>query len=257
MIRNRNPKILSIQVTADGFSFSILDTETAQIIGIDALPTAVSDTAALQMALEAHGGLDATTQRVILTQNHRQFTLVPNAFYDEGRLRALLGCELSDRDVIRTDHLQSMGLHVPYVDGIKPQPGGLANWQRMHFLSAFLNFVSKGALALSPRCVFAHQYQGLLSVLVFRDADLLLANNYDTHETADTLYYLLALYDNFSLSPEHQALTLSGELSGDAASALGAYFGELRPLDGFRIGVHPEESAKPLGLIQTHQIILE
>ena len=255
-------KTLSIQVTPEGFSFSALDSTKGQITCIAAFQHTPFSTAALEAALAEHQIAKDSLEHLRLNQNHPQFTLVPTAFYDKARARALLAHSIAigDRDAIRTDDLRALGLHILYVDKLSPLPAALDTRRQTHFLTAFLRFVLEKAEIGEATQVFAHQYQNLLSVLIFRDAKLLLANTYEAHSPSDAVYYLLALFENFSLPNESQPLTLSGALSpqrGLPHQALQAYFGALQPLEGFRNPIHPKASASPTGLIQTHQILLE
>ncbi len=251
---------MSIHTTRGGFSLAVFDTALRQIIRVNSFQSDRFDMAELDAAIEENRIVDHSVQSGILSQNHCRFTLVPAAFYDANRKRDLLArsTRISDCEIVATDPIPEMGMHIVYAD--KPKPKSLPNCQNLHFLTAFLQFIIKKELTREAEmCFFAHQYQNRLSVLIFRDQNLLLANAYNTYTAADTLYYLLVLFDNFSLSNERHKLNISGDLSGDQGlnQSLGAYFANCSELSDFRSRVHPEQSAEPLGLVQTHQIILE
>ncbi len=247
-------------MTTDGFSLAVFDTGLRQITRLKSFRKAGFDSADIDAAFEENRILDPAIQSLILTQNHCRFTPIPAALYDSSRERKLLACstEVSDCEVTAADAIPGLGVYILYIDGLNPKPKGLPNCQNLHFSSAFLRFVTQEELTREEVDFFAHQYQNRLSVSIFRNENLLLANAYDTYTPADTLYYLLALFDHFSLSNKSQKLNISGDLSGDPAlhQSLREYFGALSEIAGFQSRIYPEPSAELLGLIQTHQIIL-
>jgi len=149
-------------------------------------------------------------------------TLVPASLFDADRAREALGfChDLTARETVRNDPLPSLEAVNVYA-----LPEALCDYLNTAFAQPRIYHAASGMLEVLCRLrlegtgsyLYAHVQTQRMEVALFKKRQLVFYNQFGWQTAEDFIYYLMAVLEQFHLSPEEVQLTLLGELERDSA----------------------------------------
>lgn len=148
--------------------------------------------------------------------NHKQ-TLIPTRLFMENEKAAYLEkiIELLPGDVVCQDHIRPIDTQVVYALSLEEKTvlsDQMPDLQLFHGASCFLTGITKLAEYRSGKHLYVNIHEGFLHILLFENKDLLFSNIFSFHNAKDALYFLMLIFDQFSLDPETVPVYLSGQI---------------------------------------------
>ncbi|MBK7872838.1 MAG: DUF3822 family protein [Saprospiraceae bacterium] len=145
------------------------------------------------------------------------FTLIPNRLYNIAEKRAYLQqiVPIEDSVDIRTDEIPPLSVVNVYAEQRdildiirKYLPGS----KIFHITTSILNGLLSQNTAAKGTTLFLHVHTGKLIVTLFQEKSLQFINLFNYQSAKDFLYYVMLVFDQFSLTPEEVTTYISGQL---------------------------------------------
>lgn len=229
---------LSIQVSLDGFSFSVVHIHENRLLAAGQFPITVSSESFLGRRFTEWFHevelLQKNYSEVQLYYFSEKFTLVPSSFYEFKNQKKVIETAFGNLNnhSVRDNYLPEDEANLIFTipDSLteafeKVFPGYII----LHPLSIlskklhqnFLNDQDEKLLALSFRNHF-------FSLLLFVNKKLQIINNYYFKHPNDVIFYILSVLKSRNINPSKTALLLSGKInsSSEITAALSDYFSQ-------------------------------
>jgi len=216
-------KILSIEISLDGFSYTVLDTEKFRYVALESyLFENISNYKHLSQVLE-----EITKEKSILTGSYQRLnfafisqhvTLVPSELFSYTEKNAYIDFNVYPEEdtEIKVDKLNNLSAFAVY-------PIDRLLLQKINFLfpSCRIRHISTSLIEnllylvrygrVSPQLVL-HVQKGQFQVLYFHERTLQFYNSYRYQTWDDLFYYLFFVLEQLGLSAEELDLMLYGEV---------------------------------------------
>ncbi|MFW5755435.1 MAG: DUF3822 family protein [Tangfeifania sp.] len=225
---------LSIQVSLDGFSFSLVRIYDNRLVGLKNVPAKISTEKFIARRfsewIQSEEIFNHQFSDVRVQYNTGNFTLVPNPFFKDGKQNELAGMlfeqEVTSQVVSNFDEISGIQLLFTMPVSLHNETTGkFGNCKVVH-----------PALALAKKYPldFRDNEKGVLLyfskdnfiLLLFSEDKLLLANRFNFSHANDVVYYLTAVLDQQKIIPRDTKIYLSGEIFPESQpeSLLRKYF---------------------------------
>lgn len=216
---------LSVLLGADSLSYCILD-ETSRVLSVVKCD--------FPEKIEGKGYADRLEKIILrnipLQQPYRAIyvgifnlksTLVPTRLYDVEEKSTYLEkmLPLSGAYEIRVDSLNSIGAeHVYVVENSisKVLKNYFSGAEIIHSVTALYKGVRQSVKGKSDKCIFLNVRPEALQITLMDNGEFVFYNAFTYTSSKDFIYYVMLVYDQFSLQPDTTPIYLSGELMEDS-----------------------------------------
>lgn len=210
--------ILSIRLSAGGFSFSIHNPTTDRVLYFrhKEVDPSLSLTINLKQAFRENSFLLNSFQRVDVIMESKRFTLLPTAFYQEEQATPYFYYNHSHREneKILSNRLPKYGITVLF--GIDKSVHSFLqkNYPNLHTYSQITplleHFSTKSRTGHTQK-MYAHLRKKAIDVYCFERSTLQLVNTLGCTTVDDAIYYLLYTWKNLNMNQEEDELYILGE----------------------------------------------
>ncbi len=208
---------LSIRLSTDGFSFSILNplSEERPLFCTYSIDETRSFTANLKRAFQELEEWNRPYRRVNILQAGSRFTLVPLEFFDDEQSEKLFYHNFSSKEneLVQYNILPKNSIVVLF--GMDRSAHDFLNEQfpQAKFYSAsapLIEYLSIKSRSGNCRKIYALLSSEAISIYAYERGYPLLAKYFTCKATSDYIYYLLYVWKQLGLEPERDELHLSG-----------------------------------------------
>ncbi|SHE31750.1 Protein of unknown function [Mariniphaga anaerophila] len=227
---------LSIQVSLDGFSFSVVQEKEAKLLAFEHLPITISSASFLGRRFsEWHESRELLQKQYAETQlfySSENFTLVPAEFYEYEKQEQLAKCnfgsknEISVRDNYLPDVEANLIFSVPesLLEAFNNLfPGCSVN----HPVSLFNQKIQEGYQQEDKERLLALLFhKNTFSLLLYQKGQLTQINSFAYRHPDDVVFYTLSVFKSLHLSASKTPLLLAGTINkeNDVVNSLSEYF---------------------------------
>jgi hypothetical protein len=214
---------LTIQLSLDGFSFTIFDTLVSKFLSFETVELGSNGNPAfmatqLKDYLNGHEWLgDGFAGTTILFETSRS-TLIPAPLYNpaDQDLLARFNFKVEEGMITQHDHLPNADAYLVYAI-----PGGLATLLAQlfpgHVLRCHASVFIEELLILNKNLpaskrMFANVRKTWLDIAITEGKQLLFYNAFPYHSDQDFIYYIIFVIEQLNLNPEEIDLKLSGRI---------------------------------------------
>ncbi|MDG1476894.1 MAG: DUF3822 family protein [Vicingaceae bacterium] len=213
---------LYVELSSNGFKYTILDTENNTFIGIEEyrfsdIYNNYSLVEPLKEIIKSNELYKNEFKAIIIAFVNNRSTLIPNAIYQADKLANYHQFNFSkqEEDQFYSDQLINLSAYNIYSipDFITTIFNGLRNVQFKHFSSALVESAlidAKREKALS--LVNVHVLPSSFQVIVIKNQKLELYNSFNYQSSEDFIYYLLFVLDQLNINNEEATIKLTGEV---------------------------------------------
>ncbi|WP_081211542.1 DUF3822 family protein [Salegentibacter sediminis] len=251
---------LSIQVSLDGLSFCILDTNQEEYIFFKKLSferqlDPVKILQKIDREYKNEKELQQNIGEISLIFDNSLYTLVPSKLFLEDQASNYLkfNTRILKTDFIAHDEINPAGavcVYIPYANIINYFFDKYGEFEYKHSISVLLDYLLKKEKSNSP-AVYLYNKSGSYDLVVIEDGKLVFCNSFQYETPEDFLYYLLFTAEQLNLDPEKFNLRLFGNISEESDLYQLAYtyiknisFSEFNTKNTFR---KPEEKQRAEG----------
>jgi hypothetical protein len=235
---------LSIQLSLDGFSFLIKDAASSKFYGLRHLPYPdgihpddLSKELHKQLDLEPVAGLKYASVKVVYWTP--KATLIPEPLFDTGKLKAYfeLNIKLSDNEAIYYHKIKNMPAYMAYAVPADIStvcgnyfPGAKFYCQAQPILEAALS--DRSSLGKTPS-IYLSVCKNFFDIQLFDKGALVMHSCFNYSYSADFVYFVLNIFEQFKLNPETTPVYFSGfaDKLSEEYIALSKYIGGLGTID--------------------------
>ncbi|MDT0678231.1 DUF3822 family protein [Autumnicola musiva] len=215
---------MSIQVSLDGLSFCILNTEENTIIYYlkKSFPTRLDPVKVLEKIEEIYSAepvLQQTVDEVNLIFSNALFTLVPSPFFQEENASSYLkfNTRILKTDVIAYDELQKheiVNVYIPFTNIINYFFEKYGEFEYRHSISILVEELLK--LPAEETKMYIYNRGKEYDLVVIEKEKLLLCNTFSYETREDFLYYILFTAEQLNLDPMELQLMLFGDINRES-----------------------------------------
>ncbi len=213
---------LSIQVSLNGFSFSILDTVRNKFVALKNYPFDK------QKGVPEDQLKDIFKKDEFLSREYKsssyifitdKSTLVPSPLFNKEKIKEYLmfNHPLGEHDKIFYNQIKNAGTYTVYSIPVticeildKQFPGIRSYHQSVPFIEQIL---LKNQPAGFEYSAFIHVTPGIFDIAVSQSKKLILYNQFRYRNENDFIYFVLNIFEQLKLNPEKTLLLLSGEIT--------------------------------------------
>jgi len=214
-------KKLSIQISLNGLSFSIVDTINNTIILTDLVSFKIESTPylvlkELKTLLDKHKILGQKFSEVQVIHKNNLFSLVPKTLFNEKELANYLkfNTKLLANDHIVYDELDNqdiVSVYVPFTNINNYVYDNFGEFEFKHSSTVLLHTLLHKKPSSKPVC-YVHVSDREMELVVLHQKKVILYNQFKYATKEDFLYYILFTYEQLKLDPEHHKLKLFGTI---------------------------------------------
>lgn len=237
---------LSIQISLDGFSFLVRNTVTGKIIGLKHVPYP-EHIHPDDLSSELHKTLEkeplvipqyADVKILFWTQKS---TLIPAPLFDGSSLKSYFefNVQLGDNEAIYYNHIKNIGSYIAYCI-----PSDVSTICAMYLSNAqfycqshpLIHTAVQNQKSSKSGCrVFIQITDDFFDIAVANGGSLQLHNSFGYSCTADFIYFVLNIFEQFKLSPESTPVYLGGNVSklSNEYIGLGRYIRQLYFIEAY------------------------
>ena len=214
--KKSNSYHLSLLVSKDTLSYSIVDTNTSKYLALRHTPILKGEMLNLS-PLEGLGVFKSVTCAVA----HPKFSLVPSALFDEESKNPMLGFNhpLENNEKTHSDTLQNLEAKNLFSISEYLQSAIHKYFPHAHILhnaTSFLEGILVQNKTNKTKKVFADFHSDYFEIAILDGRELLFSNAFSYKTSEDIAYYILFVYEQLKLNPEEIELVLSGEIEKTA-----------------------------------------
>lgn len=216
-------KILSIQVSLNGLSFCILNTESNSLthfsnIKFDKVLSPNDVLYQLKTHLSTNKALQQDFEKVHLIHENELSTLVPKPLFNEDHLADYLkfNAKILSNDYITHDELAQndiVNVYVPYVNINNFLYDAYGTFEFNHFSTLLLNTIFLIHKGKKETIMYINISENHFEIIVMNGAKLILYNTFEYQTKEDFIYYILFTAEQLELNPEYFPLVLVGNIS--------------------------------------------
>lgn len=217
--------ILSIQVSLNGLSFCILNTDDNSISTFisEEFKKRVNPSELLDQ-IKAYFNSDSDLQgpfkAVNLIYDNELSTIVPKSLFDENHLADYLkfNSRILQNDVMTYDSVDvndSVVVYVPYMNINNYLYGRFGAFEYRHFSSVLLDAILSLEKHTASEKMYIHVGNQHFEILVIDKNGLRLYNTFEYQTKEDFIYYILFTAEQLELNPEEFELIALGQIKED------------------------------------------
>ena len=216
-------KILSIQVSLNGLSFCILNTESNSLthysnIKFDKVLSPNDVLYQLKTHLSTNKVLQQDFEKVHLIHENELSTLVPKPLFNEDHLADYLkfNNKILSNDYITHDELAQndiVNVYVPYVNINNFLYDAYGTFEFNHFSTLLLNTIFLIHKGKKETTMYINISENHFEIIVMNGTKLTLYNTFEYQTKEDFIYYILFTAEQLELNPENFPLVLVGNIS--------------------------------------------
>lgn len=226
-IKNNKDKILSnelsIQVSLNGLSFCVLNTDTNEVVYSNTLsfnkkltPHALLDQ--LKHCFNSFKELQDSFSNIHVIHENELSSLVPKTVFNEDALADYLkfNSRILQSDYITYDNIlanDSVNVYVPYVNINNYLYETFGSFEYKHSSSILIENLLAAEKNSEELKMFVHVANSHFEILVIENGKLLLYNTFNYQTKEDFIYYILFVAEQLNLNPEAFKLVLLGAIS--------------------------------------------
>ncbi len=215
-------KKLSIQLSSDGFSFCVYDSELHQYIHFVDIPFSTPLThpnlllKEVKQIFEDNEILHQKYNEVLLIHHNSLNTFVPTAYFNKDYLHQYLQNTVKtfSNDYVNFDELPSVNtcnVYIPFVNVNNFIFDYFGAFTYLHSASTFLENILK-LYSVQEQEMFVNVYQNNFQVIVLENNKLMLSNSFNYQTKEDFVYYILFVAEQLKMNPNEFNLTLFGNI---------------------------------------------
>lgn len=219
---NHKSQKLSIQLSSDGFSFCVYNTNTKKYESITELPFTSNISSPNRMLEEVKNTfknnilLHNTYDEVVFIHHNELSTFVPQSYFDQSLLSNYLQntVKVLDNDFISYDELpliKANNVYIPFVNINNYIFDSFGTFTFLHSSTVFLNNILK-TNDITFKRMFVNVYKNNFQLLVIENNQLILSNCFDYQTEQDFVYYVLFVAEQLDMDPNLFILTLYGNI---------------------------------------------
>jgi hypothetical protein len=199
---------LSVQISTDGFAFSILDTIRNKYVllrSTDPDDNKYFNADTISEIISKDDFLTRKYKKVNVVIPTPKFTLVPAPLFDPGKKEEYFNFNLSrdDYDIIVANKIPDPDAYVVF-----SVPGSLYEipgkfWPEIypfHHTKPLFNQLSHNSRSASNFYVHVHVEKEFFNIIVFSQGTLKLSNTFNYRNISDILYYVLNIFKTMGIS---------------------------------------------------------
>ena len=220
--------ILSIRLSTDGFSFSILNPSAGDAptyFGRDVDPL-TSLSANLSRAFDEDERLRLPYRRVNVLMGGGRFTLMPLELFEDEHAESVFhyNVRTKDNEAVMYNVLRSNDLVVIFgVDRTVAETVSRQHPNAKFYAQAspLIDLFAMRSRAGNNRKLYAYVQHSSIGIYAYDRGRLLIGNHFDCTETADHIYYILYAWKELGLDQLRDELWLCGRLTDKAGLLAG------------------------------------
>lgn len=223
----KSNKNLSIQISLNGLSFCILNTDSNTIVFLKEISTDKKETPykildLLIDAFETEQALQTTFNDIQVIHENELATLVPKALFQEDNLADYLkfNSKILRSDFISYDYIeinQSVNVYVPYVNINNYIYEQFGAFSYRHFSTILIERILEKEQAETDTKMYVHVQNSHFEIVVIKQGKLLLYNSFEYSTKEDFIYYVLFTAEQLQLNPDELILVFLGNVSDNDA----------------------------------------
>ncbi len=241
-LEKTNEYILSIQVSLDGFSFSVIASNDKKLLALNHTPVTISNPRFLSRRftewLLTETLLQHTYKETRLIIASDKFTLVPDSLYEPIKKIALIQpvCEFDATEIIHENFIEKFHAHLLFA--ASPQLNTqLKSTKVLHPVKLLLENTPE--ILTENGLILWFNYKGCYLILFSADK-IIVANHFSITNENDILYYALATLKQLGIAPKKTEVLFAGEMAENESlqNSLQKYFISIRyllPKDNIQI----------------------
>jgi len=222
--KHTNNKKLSIQVSLNGLSFCILDTQERRIsyfkkINFEKQLDPIKVLSNIELTYENEKELNEPVDEVVLIFTNSLFTLVPEELFDEDHAAGYLkfNTKILKTDFIAFDKINKelVNVYIPYANITNYFFDKYGEFEYRHSMSVLIESLLK-LPGEAKHKVYLHSHLNSYELVIIENKKLLFANSFEFDTREDFLYYLLFTAEQLHLDADEFELILIGDISKDS-----------------------------------------
>ena len=215
--------VLSIQVSLNGLSFCVLNTEKSEIEFYKSFqfekklnPGEVLDRLVHQFNTQEE--LQQDFKNVTVVHDNELSSLVPKPLFNEDYLADYLkfNSKILRSDYITYDEIilnDSMNVYVPYVNINNYLYDRFGEFEFRHFSTIVIESILNLEKNASTTKMYAHMSTTHFEIVIIDNGQLKLYNTFEYTTKEDFIYYILFTAEQLEMNPEEFALVIIGDLT--------------------------------------------
>jgi len=232
-ITEKKYKKLVLQVSLNGFYFSVVDTLYHSVllfkeVDFKDFPTSAKVEDHYWKAFLDHPELTKMYDEVVVLHDNSLNTFVPAALFDEQFLGSYLqyNTKVFETDFFTFDaisNLEMNNVYVPYANINNYLLDQFESFDYKHVNSILVGKLLEKSKNVEEKQVFVHFGKEKFEIVVVQNQKLILFNSFEYVTEADFIYYLLFTAEQLNLNPEHFKLQLLGNIAEESSLFKMAY----------------------------------
>jgi len=222
-IQDLSNKELSIQISLNGLSFCILNTDTNTITMLKNIaivkkqtPSDLLDT--LKHLFKTELSLHEEFNKVTVIHVNELSTLVPKALFNENAIADYLklNTKILKNDFITFDELfinDSVNVYVPYININNYIYETFGSFEYKHFSSILIEQILSIEKHSKTAKLYINVSKTHFEIIAIDSGALILYNSFNYNTTEDFIYYILFTVEQLNYNPELIDLIFIGDIS--------------------------------------------
>lgn len=225
---NAQHKNLSIQFNLDGFSFSIQNSDTGEILVFTEYTfekTITSPELLLEKIMYIFANdkdLQQDFSTVFAVHQNNLATLVPNEYFDRNNLNPYLKFSVKtlSTDFITYDTLNTVdasNVYIPYVNINNFIFQNFGEFEYQHHATVLINkLLAKTTHTNELPVMYVNVGISQLDIIVTQKKELILYNSFAYQTKEDFIYYILFVAEQLQMNPEEFSLVFLGKIEKES-----------------------------------------
>ena len=225
---NAQHKNLSIQFNLDGFSFSIQNSDTGEILVFTEYTfekTITSPELLLEKIMYIFANdkdLQQDFSTVFAVHQNNLATLVPNEYFDRNNLKPYLKFSVKtlSTDFITYDTLNTVdasNVYIPYVNINNFIFQNFGEFEYQHHATVLINkLLAKTTHTNELPVMYVNVGISQLDIIVTQKKELILYNSFAYQTKEDFIYYILFVAEQLQMNPEEFSLVFLGKIEKES-----------------------------------------
>ncbi len=218
-------KTLSIQVSLNGLSFCIVDSDQhisvikQESFGVQLTPEQVLNK--IKYTLDNDQDLKENFSAIEVMHQNDLYTLVPKALFNKNLIKEYLkyNIKVLETDFIAYDELEQHGIvtvYVPYTNINNFFFDTFGSFTYKHTSTILVNSLLSKEKNSESSIVYANMNQKSFDLIIIRNGKLVLGNTFSYETKEDFLYYLMFTAEQVQLNPEEFTLVFLGYITKES-----------------------------------------
>ncbi|MDR0421988.1 MAG: DUF3822 family protein [Proteiniphilum sp.] len=209
---------LSIRLSPNGFSFCIHSPEDPSVFHFQetGLGSVFSYTDSIKKLIFDHGFFSHTFNRLTVTVVSSLYTLVPDAYFERGRIEEIFRFNFHDTEgFVLTDAVSDRGFRILFnVDEEVYSFLSRNLWNPVfrHHSSLLTHLFGTYGGDERGRCCFADFHDGYVTTVCFSGERLLSVNTFQATDPHEATYFIASVWEKLDFDQSVDRLFLSGEI---------------------------------------------